>query len=175
MVSAIGKQRVFLKVGDGSTALNFANISIANWCMVSNGTIHFPTAFTEKGGSGEVTHIIIREKKGSGSLIKANLLIMFFKNSDITTAPGNAFVWTAGTTVLDLIGKVEIETTDYVDIKNNGTADASIAIVALNPVLPLKMTEDWQDILAVIVSLETNAITYPTDGDFDMELIVNQD
>ena len=174
-IANTGLPRKFLRIGAGSTALTDIDaIGIGTWQMVNHGTMYFEEAMFEKGGSCQVEGVVVREKKGSGALIKANLLIMFLKYSDIVTACGENFAWTALTPYTAKIGEIEIETADYRDEQSAGAVYNASAHKILTKPIPIKVDEDWQRLFVVVVNLGSE-ITYSTGTELDIELIVNQD
>ncbi len=175
-ISHAGKARKFVRIGDGCTALTGITVTdITLFQMISNGTIYFEEVMFEKGGTCQIEEVIVREKKGTGALQKANMLLMFFKKSDIVTACGADFAWTANTTSAELIGAIEIAAADYREYYSGGAAESAIAFKIPTQPIPIVVTEDYQKIFCIPVGLGVGTTNYSTDSELDIELVVNQD
>ncbi|ROL60859.1 hypothetical protein D9V86_08755, partial [Bacteroidetes/Chlorobi group bacterium ChocPot_Mid] len=131
--------------------------------------------FFEKGGSGQIEEVIVREKKGIGNLQKANMLLMFFSFSDITTLCGMNFAFNTNTTYSELIGAIEITSSDYREIYSNGSVHSAIAFKIPSVPIPIKASEDYQKIFCIPVAFGLGTYNYTEGTILDIELIINQD
>ena len=174
-IAHTGFARKFVRIGSGCTALTgITGIAIGTWKMITNGTMYFEEVMFEKGGTCQIEGVIVREKKGSGTLQKLNMLIMFLKYSDIVTLCGQNFAWTALTPYTAKVGEIEIETADYREESSGGAVYNASAHKILAKPIPIKADEDWQRVFAVAVNLGSEG-TYTENTELDIELIINQD